>query len=130
MRIAVRGWGRDLGETELMDVAIDDFKEVGDGRLDRDTLYKRIDHLDNKHRTKVRFSRSIEARLGGTYLMRVELTRREIAQLFFETRSGAMVRMIKSFLDDEEEADRAAELQRFAAARESRARFLRSEARG
>jgi hypothetical protein len=111
MRIAVRGWGRDQGETVLIDKSLSSAEEPGE-RLSIYTLYKRLLDLDNKRRTKVRIMTSTEVRLGGTYLLSLELSRKEIADLFFETHAGAMVRLIKSFLEDEEKEDRALELKR------------------
>lgn len=111
MRISVRGWGRDVGETTLVDTPLHSAEEPGD-RLSRDHLYKSVVDAENRKRTKVRISTSAEMRLGGTYLLRLELSRKEIAQLFFETHTGAMVRMIRSFIDDENKEDRAEELER------------------
>ena len=65
---------------------------------------------ENKRRTKVRISSGIDVRLGGRYLMHVELSRQEISRLFFETHTGAMVRMIKSFIEEEAREDSADEL--------------------
>ena len=52
-------------------------------------------NADNRRRTKVRISTGTDVRLGGTYLLHVELSRKEIAQLFFDTHTGAMVRMLR-----------------------------------
>lgn len=112
MRISVRGWGRDAGETVLVNHHLSHAQEPGDRRLSREQLYKKIIDPENRTRTKVRISTSAELRLGGTYLLRLELSRKEIAQLFFETHSGAMVRMIKSFVEDENKEDRAQEIER------------------
>jgi hypothetical protein len=108
MRITVRGWGRDVGETEIMDGA------VADRFLKRGKLYKGVDYPEDKRRTKVRILTSADLRLGGTYMLRVELSRKEIAELFFDTHKGAMVRMIHSFLEEEEREDRARQLERIA----------------
>ena len=53
--------------------------------------------------TKVCVSTSAELRLGGSYLLQVELRRKEIAQLFYETHGGDIVRMFRSFIEDEED---------------------------
>ena len=45
--------------------------------------------------------RSISHRNGHVQYDAPELSRKEIANLFFETHNGAMARMIKSFLDEE-----------------------------
>lgn len=111
MRISVRGWGRDVGETVLVDHHLSHAEEPGE-RFAREHLYKQVVDPDNRTRTKVRISTSAEMRLGGTYLLRVELTRKEIAQLFFETHNGAMIRMIQSFVEGENEEDRARDLER------------------
>ena len=126
MRITVRGWGRDLGETEVMSAALTDAETSGD-RLSQGKLYKRVTDLDNKWRTKVYISTSADLRLGGTYLLRVELSRKEIAELFFDTHKGAMVRMIQSFIEDEEHEDHARLLAEIAQRAERRRQRLPRE---
>lgn len=111
MHISVRGWGRDLGETTLVREPLQGAEEPGE-RLSRDKLYKKVFDADDRRRTKVRISTSAEMRLGGTYLLRLELSRKEIAQLFFETHAGSMVRMIKSFIEDENKEDQAQQIER------------------
>ena len=106
MRITVRGWGRDLGETEIMNAPVSGAETPPD-RLSQGKLYKSLDHLENKRFTSVRLYGSADLRLGGTYLLKVELSRKEIAELFFDTHRAAMVRMIQSFIEDEEREDRA-----------------------
>jgi hypothetical protein len=116
MRITVRGWSRDVGETEIMSAAVADAKdsEDTDGRLSRSTLYKKVLHADDRLRTKVQVYSSVDVRLGGTYLLRLELSRKEIAQLFYETHSGSMVRMLRAFIDEEDNEDRIQQLAEFA----------------
>jgi len=109
MRITVRGWGRDLGETVVLSDGIEGAEEPG-GSYERDKIYKKLLEPENRRRTKVRISKGVDVRLGGRYLMHVELTRREISRLFFETHNGGMIRMIKSFIDEENAEDRAEEL--------------------
>jgi hypothetical protein len=113
MRITVRGWGRDLGETEIMDAALED-AEIPEGNYSRSKVYKKVLNPEDRRRTKVRVSTGTEVRLGGTYLLHVELSRKEIAQLFYDTHSGSMVRMFKAFLDEEDREDRARVLEQLA----------------
>lgn len=123
MRITVRGWGRDLGKTEIMNADLADAESPPD-RYSRDHVYKTVDHPNSRSLTKVRISTSAELRLGGTYLLNVELSRKEIAQLFFDTHSGAMVRMIQSFIQEEDREDRARLLERMAQLDEHRRQRL------
>jgi hypothetical protein len=109
MRITVRGWGRDLGETVVLSDDIGSAGEPGD-TYQRDTIYKKVLEPENRRRTKVRISKGVDVRLGGRYLMHVELSRQEISRLFFETHNGAMIRMIKAFVDEENHQDRTEEL--------------------
>src|SRR5215469_6858986 len=109
MRITVRGWGRDLGETTILSEGLNEAEEPGE-TYQRGKLYKKVVYPENKRRTKVRISSGIDVRLGGRYLMHVELSRPEISRLFFETHNGAMIRMIKSFIEEEEREDSAQEL--------------------
>jgi hypothetical protein len=111
MDITVRGWGRDQGATTIMSARLSD-AETPDGSYSRGKLYKAVVYPEHKRLTKVRISTSTEVRLGGTYLLHVELSRKEIAQLFYETHSGAMVRMIKSFIEDEAREEAARMLER------------------
>lgn len=106
MRITVRGWGRDLGETDVMNGSLADAEAIPN-RLTHGKLYKGVDNPEDKRRTKVRILTSAELRLGGTYMLRVELTRKDIAELFFDTHKGAMIRMIQSFIEEEEREERA-----------------------
>src|SRR5882757_9853318 len=101
MRITVRGWGRDLGETEIMHASLDEAVAL-ETNYSRGKLYKTVLNPENRRRTSVRISTGTEVRLGGTYLMHVDLSRTEIAQLFFETHNGSMVRMFKAFIEEEE----------------------------
>lgn len=119
MRITVRGWGRDLGETEVMSGALDEAIEPA-GNYQRSQLYKKVLNPENKRQTSLRISTGTEVRLGGTYLMHVEFSRKEIAQMFFETHNGAMVRMIKAFIDEEDAEERAEFLRRLAEMNERR----------
>lgn len=104
MDIKVRGWGRNSGETTIMSARLSD-AETPEGNLSYGKLYRKVLHPEDKRLTKVRISTSTEVRLGGSYLLNVELSRKEIAQLFYETHNGVMVRMIQSFIDDEERED-------------------------
>jgi hypothetical protein len=106
MRITVRGWGRNLRETEIMNAAIAD-AETPPHWLSRGKLYKNLDQPENKRFTKVRLYGSADLCLGGTYLLKVELSRKDIAELFFDTHKGAMTRMIQSFIEEEEREERA-----------------------
>ena len=126
MRITVRGWGRDLGETEIMSAALADAVGALDegGRYSRGKLYKKVLNPEDRRITKVRISTSAEVRLGGTYLLQVELSRKEIAQLFYESHSGSMVRMLRSFIDEEDNEDRARQLAELARLHERRRQRL------
>ncbi|MCC6888518.1 MAG: hypothetical protein IT536_08300 [Hyphomicrobiales bacterium] len=113
MRITVRGWGRDLGETEILNKSLSDAETIADGQsFSRGNLYKKILYPDDRRRTRFRVSASAEVRLGGTYLLHLELRRNEIAEMFYATHSGSMMRMLRSFIEAEDNADRAKELER------------------
>jgi hypothetical protein len=120
MRIIVRGWGRNQGETTIMSAALANAESPGD-TYQRDKVYKTVEYPEHPRLTKVRVSTGAELRLGGNYLLHVELTRKEIAQLFFDTHSSAMVRMIRSFIEEEERED-LAHLRELIAERDERRR--------
>ena len=128
MRITVRGWGRDLGETEVMSASLAAAETLTEGgHYSLGKLYKAILNPTDRRRTKVRVSTGTELRLGGTYLLHVELSRREIAQLFYETHTGSMVRMFRSFIEEEESEDRALLLEQIAQIDERRRQRLAQE---
>jgi hypothetical protein len=126
MRITVRGWGRDQGEREIMSAGLADAESPA-GSYSRGKVYKAVLNQEDRRKTKVRVSTSTELRLGGTYLLHVELSRREIAQLFYETHSGSMVRMVRSFIEEEASEDRALLLQQMARLDERRRQRLAQE---
>lgn len=101
MRIIVRGWGRDQGEKEIMNSALAEAETDPSDRYTRGKTYLEVQYPRSR-RSTVRISTGTELRLGGRYLMHVELNRDEIAQLFFETHGGDIVRMFRTFMDDEE----------------------------
>ena len=115
MRITVRGWGRDQGETTIMSAALAG-AETPEGKYSRGKLYKKVEYPEHRRLTKVRISTSAEVRLGGNYLLHVELSRSEIAQLFYDTHSGDMVRMVRSFIENEERQERQLELEQLRSA--------------
>ena len=115
MRISVRGWSRDLGETNLVSGDLEKAETLGEGgRYSVGKLYKEVKNPQDWRGTKVRISTSTEVRLGGTYLLQLELSRREIAELFFETHTGSMVRMLRAFINEEHREDYARDLARIA----------------
>jgi hypothetical protein len=118
MRIKVRGWGRDVGETQIMSAALEDAEKGPTNRYSKGKTYLRVDHPEVPFLTKVRVSTSAELRLGGSYLLQVELSRREIAQLFYETHGGDIVKMFKSFVEDEDRKWDAHEQEQLAQYRE------------
>lgn len=129
MRITVRGWGRNLGQTVIMDRELREAEALAD-RLKSGKLYKGVDYADDKRRTRVRILTSAELRLGGTYMLRVELSRKEIAELFFDTHKGAMVRMFQSFIEEEESEERARMLASLERMSERRRQRLAEEQKG
>jgi hypothetical protein len=128
MRISVRGWARDLGETEIMNGGLQDAEVLDEGdSYWLGKIYKKILSPEDRRRTKVRISTGTEVRLGGKYLVHVELSRSEIAQLFYETHSGSMVRMLRTFINEEEREDAAQALERLSAMQERRRQRLASQ---
>jgi len=124
MRITVRGWGRDEGKKEIMHAGLADAETGPVERYSRDKIYLTVENRESRSRTSVRVSTHAELRLGGNYLLQVELSRKEIAQLFFDTHSGAMVRMIQSFIQEEDREDRARLLEQMAQLDEHRRQRL------
>ena len=85
MRVTVRGLHRDCGETEIMNVALE--PETRDSYYLSGRGYWRIENNEHRpKRTKAYLIASTEPlRLGGRYFHTVELSRGEIAKLFFAT---------------------------------------------
>jgi hypothetical protein len=113
MRISVRGWGRDAGETEVMNGSLLEAESEPE-RYSTGKIYKKAEYLDSRIYGRVRISTSTEVRLGGKYLLHVELSKKEIAELFFETHSGSMVQMVRDFIEQEHREDAARALERIA----------------
>jgi hypothetical protein len=98
MRITVQGWGRNHGEAEIVKVALGEGALAGPGSH---WGYWRVEN--EPEMAKAKLSACTEPlRLGGRYLLRVELSREEIAKLFFATHNGDLVQTFKSLLEDEE----------------------------
>jgi hypothetical protein len=102
MRVTIRGWRRDHGETQIVNVGLGDPEEshksyyLGEG-------YVSVENAYLPKMAKVKLSAGTQPlHLGGRYLLRVELTREEIAKLFFATHTGDLVQMFRSLLEDEE----------------------------
>jgi|SRR5579862_989473 len=129
MRITVRGWGRDLGKTEIMSAALVDAEEgPGPGEhYDSSTAYLNVVYPEADSLTKVHVSKKAELRLGGNYLLEIELSRTDITLLFFKTHSGAIVRMFRSFLLDEAKERSARQMERWARMDERRRQRLAQE---
>lgn len=120
MRVTVRGWGRDHGETEIVNVALGDAAESDPDSYYPSQGYVRVDNAYLPKVANAKLSVGTEPlRLGGRYLLRVELSRDEISKLFFATHKGDLVEMFKSLLKDEErkeeEEERRQEAERRAA---------------
>jgi hypothetical protein len=93
MRVTARGWSRDHGEKELLncEVAYADIDEEV-GRYSRGkTYFEVIRWVQQLYRNRrkvnytVRISAHAELNLSGSYLVQLELSRAEIARLFYET---------------------------------------------
>jgi hypothetical protein len=121
MHISVRGWGRNVGDTEIMNADLREAETLGEGgRCTFRKTYKRVLYPDNRRMTKIQITTSADLRLGGSYMLQVDLSRKEIAELFFETHSGSMVRMLRAFIDEEHREDYARSLARIAEFEERR----------
>jgi hypothetical protein len=135
MRVTIRGWGRDHGETEIINVTLGDTAQDADGYRYLGQGYLRFENEYLPKMAKATLSAGTEPlRLGGRYLLGVELSRDEIAKLFFATHKGDLVETFKSLLEDEarqaEEEERRREAEQRAAMLERhRQRMARNEKR-
>jgi hypothetical protein len=137
MRITARGWGRNQGQMEIVNVALEEaistpgpgnYYHSGQAYLDVENPYTR------KLTTAGISAGTEQLRMGGKYLLKIELSRKEIAKLFFATHDGDIVQMFKSLLEDEEreaeEEERRREAEQRAAMLERhRQRMARNEKR-
>jgi hypothetical protein len=117
MHIKARGWGRNQGETEILNVALESATDSpGPGNYYQlDQAYLDIENAYTR-RSKVKIAAGTEhLRMGGRYLLRIELSRKEIAKLFFATHDGDIVRTFKSLLEDEEREEERREAAAFLA---------------
>jgi hypothetical protein len=105
MRITARGWGRNQGQTEVVNVALGQAVDgPGPGEYYHlGQAYLQIENPYSRNMATANVSAGTEQlRLGGRYLLKVELSREEIAKLFFATHHGDIVQTFKSLLEDEE----------------------------
>jgi hypothetical protein len=128
MRVTVRGWGRDHGETEIVKVALGDPEDTSRGSYySLGEGYWRVENEYLPKMAKAKLSAGTKPlHLGGRYLLRVELSREEIAKLFFATHNGDLVQTFKSLLEDEERQAEEEERRREA---EERAAMLQRQQR-
>jgi hypothetical protein len=119
MRITVRGWGRDQGKKVIMNAALGSAeRQTSGGSFSRNTTYLFIDYPGSRRLTKARVATHTEVRLGGDYLLQVELSRDEIAQLFYETHDADIVRMFQSFVAGEQSLEAQERIRRYQLIRE------------
>jgi hypothetical protein len=81
MRILIRGWGRDHGETEVVDAPISDLTEVD--RYSWDTAY--LHEVKIYRGLRFRVSTGAKLNCSGRYLLHVELRKSEIEELYCQT---------------------------------------------
>lgn len=120
MRITARGWGRNQGETEIMNVALEDAVDppAPDDYYSSGQAYLQVEHPYSRKTTTANVSAGTgQLRLGGRYLLKIELSRNEIAKLFYATHDGDIVRMFRQFLEDEERQEEEEEQRQEAALR-------------
>ena len=102
MRVTIRGWGRDHGEKEIVDVKLGDTQHPTGESYWLDTGYWLIENPYLPW-AKAKLSAGTEPlRLGGRYLLTIALSREETAKLFFSTHGGDLVRTFKSLFENEE----------------------------
>jgi hypothetical protein len=118
MRITLRGWGRNQGEKELMTAQLEDepVREEIDG-YSMDETYLEVHpapRVSGGHMFQVSLATGAKLNLNGSYLVRLELSRKDIARLFFLTHGGDIVRWFASFVQAEEEQVASKRLARLA----------------
>jgi hypothetical protein len=108
MQVTTRGWARDHGPKPVLSASLtaeDITDEVK--RFERDKTYFEIDrqvmHLSRgrrRVRCTARVSSHAELNLNGSYLVQLELSREEIARLFYLTHGDAeLPELIKFFAE-------------------------------
>ena len=93
MQVTTRGWSRDHGAKPVLSAILTAEDVTGDvERYQRDKVYFEIDHQVtqlSRGRRRVhctaRVSSHAELNLNGSYLVQLELSREEIARLFYLT---------------------------------------------
>ena len=115
MRVSVRGWGRDHGDKEILDVPLAEVP-VSDkvGMYYKNSTYLEVERkfralLGGRQRAlppEIHIRSDAKLNLNGSYLVHVELSQAEIARLFYLTHIdrelGDIVRLFASFKDDGE----------------------------
>lgn len=102
MRIIVSGWGRSHGKKEIMDAPLALATTHNEkGKFSFGETYLQTIGTESFPARRVQISTGVELRLGGNYRLEVELSRADIAHLFYKTHSGDIVRMFRSFVEND-----------------------------
>ena len=108
MQVTVRGWARDMGRKPILECEMlqEDIVEEID-RLERGKTYfevrQEVTHK-SRGRRKVSYTAKVSAHaelnLNGSYLVQLELSRDEIARLFYLTNGDRGLPDILNFFSD------------------------------
>jgi hypothetical protein len=106
MKVSARGWSRDHGEKDVLsaELAYEDVREDVEAFEQGKTYFqiKRAVQELPRGRRRVRYTARVsshaELNLNGSYLVQLELSRQEIARLFYLTHADAeLPELIKFF---------------------------------
>lgn len=113
MQATMRGLRRNQGEKVIMAAALENAETVTGPFIndpEPNMAYLQVGECPSSYPPHLRshFAKvhimgcTPTLRLGGDYFLTVELTHYEIAELFYKTHHGEMVRMMRSFIEEEQ----------------------------
>lgn len=108
MKVTARGWSRDHGAKDILsaELAYEDVSEDVKAFEQRRTYFqvKRSVQELSRGRRRVRYTTRVsshaELNLNGSYLVQLELSREEIARLFYLTHADAELPQLISFFSE------------------------------
>jgi hypothetical protein len=108
MRVTARGWSRDHGKKDVLiaELAYEDVSEDVKAYQAGKTYFQvkrdaqELAHGRRRVRYTARVSSHAELNLNGSYLVQLELSREEIARLFYLTHGDAELPQLIKFFSD------------------------------
>jgi hypothetical protein len=108
MRVAVRGWSRDHGETEIVNTdQLDDMPVAPSGSISLKPGETYLQVSKSRSSCTVHVWGDAKLNLNGSYMTHVELDRRDIARVFYlaygDRKSDEIIRLLDAYREQEKQ---------------------------